>query len=115
MARIVCSKCGATGFSKCPCCRTVFPDNEVEAMLSWFLTYQVKDGQVEIIHQHPRCENISRAKDIALGLTKLRDRLNRLAEVDPEFKSYACCHDWCYAPGQKSDINCGCSVETLPG
>jgi hypothetical protein len=113
MARIVCSKCGATGFSKCPSCRTVFPDNEYEGILSWFLTYQVSNGQVEIIHRHPRCEDISRAEDIALGLTKLRDRLNRLAEVDPGFKQYSCEHDWWFAKGERSDIGCGCPVKTI--
>src|SRR5512146_1969349 len=41
MPNIVCKRCGAEASSKCPYCRSIFPENQIEAMLSYSLKYSI--------------------------------------------------------------------------
>lgn len=41
MSNVICSKCGAEASSKCPVCRTVFPENQIEALLSHSMKFKV--------------------------------------------------------------------------
>lgn len=65
MAKVVCKDCGATGNSKCPYCRTVFPDNFEEAVLSHVLKWEHKEnGRVDITFIHFSTEETQRKRVI---------------------------------------------------
>lgn len=113
MAKIVCSKCGATGISKCPSCRTVFPDNQVEAMLSHCLKTLVKGNKIEIQYSLSKKPELSDDENISDVLKHLVEVLKYLETKDPGFKQYGCSHRWVFAKGQKSDIDCGCPVGNI--
>ena len=110
MANIVCKHCGATGFSKCPICRTVFPDNQYEAMLSHMLKFSLdKDsGQVTITFKSFPMDESKPIVSAFIHLWKVLKRLNQHKD-GLSFDKYACNHHWIFAPGQKSDIGCGCN------
>lgn len=42
MAKVICSKCGMTGSSKCPHQRNVFSDNQMDALLGSFMPFTYK-------------------------------------------------------------------------
>jgi effector-binding domain-containing protein len=111
MANIICTKCGATGFSKCPVCRTIFPDNQIDAMLSHILKFKEdKDNKTVTISYTAHIEDVEEA------FKRLFNVLSRMetetAEVHgdykyPSFKEYSCNHTWVFAEGEESDIGCG--------
>ena len=99
MSNVICSKCGAKATSKCPYCRTIFPEDQTKAILSHLLKFPVhKDGW-------------------ATGTITLRADSNEeyfrtfihLAELLKEIgiDKYCCDHDWIFMPGCKSSIDCG--------
>ena len=110
MARVVCARCGMTGHSKCPYCRTVFADNERNSVLqqlmtitrgSWmdkrFVDENGKDLVVTL--------NWS-IGDIANHVCHLRDILSSLD--DDGIRRLCCHHDWMFVEGERSSIGCGC-------
>ena len=98
MGKIICRKCGATGHSKCPACRTVFNDNQSEAILSHFLKYEEEGGNVKV--------------HFTLNDATVEEALRSLKSwlMDPNFDpaQYACTHHWEFAEGHGSDIGCKC-------
>jgi hypothetical protein len=112
MAKIECRKCGATGNSKCPICRTVFMDDQLDAMLSHSLKRNLKPSEYS---GHYNWLNIAWLSDkddsMEVAMNKLREVLNRMADPDdayPSFKQYACDHSWQFQKGHKSEVGCGC-------
>jgi hypothetical protein len=115
MAKIVCTKCGATGDSKCPYCRTVFPDNQIEARLSYSLKIDYANDprgrrwlKVEL-YSPINDENevpVTIADDVK-ELYKILDLMVKHEKSWPTIEQYVCSHQWEFAPGCKSDINCG--------
>ena len=100
MANVVCSKCGATAESKCPYCRTVFPDNQFEALLSWVLKWECKDDKIVVSYISHTADTVAEALEQAYShLQQCKDRVG--------FVQYACEHTWVFAEGAHSDIDCG--------
>lgn len=117
-SNIVCRKCGATGHSKCPYCRTIFGDNQSEDILSWIFKRRIekvpsKADVDENLHWLRVDLYLGSNKDgctTEYGLTKLREILNAMEDPNdpyPTIKQYSCDHEWVFAPGQKSTIDCG--------
>lgn len=114
MAKIICKKCNATGFSKCPYCRTVFPDNMVEGMLSHILKWEHnKEHQEDITISYRYCAEANKTKQeqVQEALEDLKNLLTRMDRPEsthyPTIKQYSCDHHWVFAEGEKSDIDCG--------
>lgn len=114
MAKIVCSKCGATGDSKCPYCRTIFPDSGYEAMLSYLLKLPHPDKndkgkpvsfKVHLMWLRHHEEDSRLYTDAEM----IRELYNILKKLDKrgELEAYSCIHDWIFAPGAESSIGCG--------
>jgi len=98
MSKIVCSKCGATGNSKCPYCRTVFPDNQLEALLSYVIQWDRREDRIVV-------QVATLTTSVEEALTKTLSALTTCAEK-VGFAQYACEHDWVFAEGQHSEIAC---------
>lgn len=110
VARVFCSKCGATGRSKCPVCRTVFPANQYEATLSYTLKWKYEDGRVTITSYHCVDNDDTGEKEaVTAALKALHKTLQNMADnvLDLSFEQYACNHTWRLAHGEKTDIDCG--------
>ena len=109
MAKAVCLNCGITAFTKCPFCRSIFPD--IEGRL----------GLLETVASHRFILNDEKQFKMRLfddenwetGLCMLRDFLKDL--TDEEIKVLACPHEWDFEVGSRSDIECGhgCSAEQV--
>jgi len=110
MARIVCSKCGAKAFGKCPGCRTVFPDNQSEAVLSHMLKFRVHDNRTEITYSEWAEDGVTEEEAVARTLKRLYDTLRMMQQRKHgfSFEGYACRHNWVFDEGQVSDIGCHC-------
>lgn len=111
MAKIVCSKCGATGWSKCPYCRTVFPDNKTEALLSHVLKWKFTPGDnVKVEYSYfTTDEELDEKEVVVQALKSLLNTLSAMESGAPwtSIEQYACNHKWVFAPGEKSSIECG--------
>lgn len=97
MAKVICSHCGATGHSKNPACRTVFPDDQNDAVLSHLLKFPViKDGVAE--------GNIRFVADTKEEYFRnLVSCVKMLEKVGIE--KYCCDHDWELAPGAVAEVD----------
>lgn len=103
-SNVVCSKCGATGKSKCPYCRNVFPDNGYEALLSHiFHFYLVEEGgltKAKITYViDPEWSPEQAWKHIHGIIHEVDERVG--------VKMLLCEHDFIFAPGEVSEIGCG--------
>lgn len=112
MSNVICSKCSAKADSKCPYCRTVFPDNQIESMLTWLLKFEVsKDGWVKLSYAPPSgWQTKTEAELVENAFTNLHNILSRMADPAsgyPSFAQYACIHQWVFAPGCGPTIDCG--------
>jgi hypothetical protein len=124
MAKVVCSKCGLTGYSKCPICRNIFADTDDLDMAGLGLLelrrgtndYGKLNGKDELqlvwtymLYEDQHLSNEERAAgQEGLMLDKLKDRLERLAKAPWEdIRKALCRHHWVFAPGERSSIGCG--------
>ena len=130
MSQVICIKCGATGDSKCPRCRTVFPDNQMEAALSWNMVVGVMenregkkfyclgyrlDGRLDgdtgkLIYDIPEAEEEASYRlieiitsSVAQGLTGSTNETFGM----PTLQQLFCNHDFHYRPGGKCRYGCG--------
>jgi hypothetical protein len=94
--------------SKCPACRTVFPQGNggmMEAALSYQFKRQMNDDFWLEVHFH------AADKDLAEALEELRVVLNLMADeketMYPSIEVFACDHIWTMKPGEHSTIGCG--------
>lgn len=105
----ICTLCGAEAYSKCPACRTVFTENQMDSVLSWILKRYIKKE-----------DNLYWLKiDYLIGNSdiSLAEALERLYEIFktmedsksnyPTLKQYACDHRWTMKKGEHSSIGCG--------
>jgi hypothetical protein len=112
MPNIICKKCGLTGWSKCPYCRSVFADRD----------YKVDDCQVGmldgifshyIVLNDPTLIKFRVLRDEGWENALLRVR-DLLADVpDAAIKVLACPHEWEFQPGTCSEIDCGHKYEEV--
>lgn len=110
MARVECKKCGALATSKCPYCRSVFPDNQHEAVFSHVLKTLDEGDKITIKYHRYKEEGLTTEENVANVLESLYYILQMMAEQrnGMSFDGYACNHQWSFCEGQESDINCGC-------
>lgn len=127
MSQVICIKCGATGDSKCPSCRNVFMDNQMEAVLSWNIAAAVmeaKNGEKFFVlgYKVPKIDGIG-IKTEADAEEYARERLQELIKdcvtqsgVEgvnneryqmPTLSQLLCNHDMHYRPGGKCHYGCG--------
>lgn len=124
MARVICSKCGATAISKCPYCRNVFPDNQMEALLSQVIRTTTTQTDNQITVQFEYHGYLKEGQDPA---EKARECFEALAEFiadmmaeskdrkaatnarwsTPSLTQFLCEHEWTFVEGEHSDIGCG--------
>jgi len=101
-----CSKCGARAHSKCPNERTVFPDNQVAAVLSNLIKFPgttVEDGRGKVqlqisigIFPDPGTESMTpeeHAEYEALRIIQTSE--------DDTLRQLVCVHNWTLPKGQK--------------
>ncbi len=91
MGNVHCLKCGLEGSSKCPHCRTVFPENGIVTILEYGI--QIGDKDVSTRPLPPE------------EFTKFIRSLAKLS--DDEMKMICCNHRFEFKPGGKSSIDCG--------
>jgi len=112
MAKIVCTKCGLTGFSKCPYCRSVFVDSSdlelagADEILSYYSTFTEEDDgrgkQRKVIKFYNLTDDMFEDTYVAI-LERIKRILNKTDRLDV----LGCVHHWTFAPGEKSAIRCG--------
>jgi hypothetical protein len=113
-ANCVCKKCGATAYSKCPACRTVYLSNEVESRLSWILkrnivTHDTECGEVHWLEVSLHVLN-PKETTVAGELKRLHKILDTMVKGEahyPTIEQYACDHEWSMMKGCTSKIRCG--------
>ena len=110
---VVCSKCGATGDSKCPNSRTVFPDAQTDAMLSHTLKIRSQDGWFGIsvkkyvdTFSESEQKYVPREESDSEALVRIFEYLT-LLERNEELKGYACVHQWVHTKGTRVCDFCG--------
>lgn len=104
-AKVICSKCGATGLSKCPYCRSVFPDNQYAAVLGRILRVRIAQEleitRIKVDYVVDSDWSLERAWDY------LHDLFHNLVIERIKVTQLACEHNWVFAPGEVSEIGCG--------
>lgn len=109
MGNVVCKKCGAEAHSKCPACRTVFPEDQIGAMLSWILKFKerkMENGQRWLEVSLLMTDEQDEEKALE-NLAKLMEKMLHQVDNYPSIHSYACDHEWTMKPGEKPTIDCG--------
>lgn len=111
---VYCKKCGALADSKCPYCRSVFPENRQEALLSRVLQYSLELPKLRVSLRLPvevveRVERGEEDEDYAIreGHKILYDILHDIVTDEKMLREWACDHQWAFRPGCKSLIGCG--------
>lgn len=95
MANVHCILCGATGHSKNPATRTVFPDDLTEALLSHILKFpKMEDGWATGTIKL-RCDSIEEYFTNLIGIVKMLEKVG--------VKQYACNHHWVLDDGQEPE------------
>ncbi len=99
MSKYHCEYCPATAMSKCAIQRTVFPDDQMDALLSHILKYKVAinlnaPGSAEVsLFVHVPLKNISGG--IRSDAELVEYALILINELNPEeIKNYSCNHHW---------------------
>lgn len=116
MTKIYCTKCGVTGDSKCPHCRSIFQDPapvEVQGAQDYFENFMFVKADPDSI---PGADGKRRyfvtfwtyadSEEQALGRVLPRLRSAMINEA-VNLKVAGCVHDWQIWPGMKSEIGCG--------
>jgi hypothetical protein len=114
MAQIICKKCGLTGFSKCPHCRSVFPEHSSPATEIFEFQGFVKKANPE----EEAGDDGKRRWLVGMWTYEVSEdaAMRKVLELfksmlnNPEFSmaTASCAHEWDFAEGEKSDIDCGC-------
>ncbi len=114
MSAFHCKYCNATAISKCSKTRTVFPDDQTDAILSNILKYN-------IVRANPRAATVSLMVNVPLEKGADIDRtdpelvewaLMLINELDPKMiKAYSCNHEWVIDEGK---CMFGCCVTPDP-
>ena len=118
MSNCVCIKCGATASSKCPYCRNVFDDNQLEAAISHVFKFNMEDGGkpnsrewLVLRFAMNEGEGMEVAAERLLNvLTLMKKQAKESEDGDvqwPSLKQYFCVHVWQFREGYKSTIDCG--------
>ena len=107
-----CIHCGAEANSKCPHCRTIFPTNQMEAMLSYGFKRHIKKDEREVnwLKVEFFIGNGTEKDNLEFALTELYTCLAKMAEPEhpyPSIAEYACDHIYHFKEGEKSSISCG--------
>lgn len=114
MSSCICVKCGAEANSKCPYCRTVFPDNEMDGIMSNVLKHHIE--KVGDYHWMEVRLFLGEKKDLLEAAKRLHNILDRALNEPGDFISLEelmCHHDWVLKPGMKSTIGCGHKGEDI--
>jgi len=102
MSNCICAKCGAEAYSKCPECRSVFPENQTEALLATCLNFKDETDKTTVVFKIAG-DRVEALQELSTLLLEMRQGLRGM----PGFKTYACDHDWRFKPGERSSIGCG--------
>ena len=107
MANVRCYKCGKSGDSKCPHCRTIFDDMSDRADgVDTILSYRMAISDAGIMFKRYRMlTGVRESEDDYDILRCVRDLLKDL--TDDELRVVACVHKWEFAPCCGSSIGCG--------
>jgi len=105
MAEVICNKCGATGSSKNPMYRNVFPDDQVVSMAGCFMQYPKQDtkDKFTIIFNLLRSDDKDDPPEIR-AMHAIQDIFKWVAEHNTKIEQVFCNHNWEFAPGETSDI-----------
>lgn len=104
MSNVVCVKCGLEGTSKCPHCRTVFPEFPEEDRMLWF-DVEALEHRIILSDEKKVSFRVYDDEDWLSVLKVLRKYLAILK--DEHLKTLACKHQFEFKPGCKSSIDCG--------
>ncbi len=112
MSNVECINCGVEAHSKCPYCRTVFPEDQSEAMLSYALKRTIKTDEQGInwLEISWYMGDGNKKDSLEYGLASLHKVMCGMADPEglyPSFAQYACDHRWRFKKGEKSSISCG--------
>ncbi len=112
MANIICNKCGLTGDSKCPFCRSIFVDRQsLIGQIEHVMSHRMKiSAEGIMIKRYSICHHPGPETDLDI-LTFLKDVFDALSKED--LKITSCTHDWDFAPFCKSEIDCGHGYEAV--
>lgn len=108
MSNIICNKCGATGNSKCPCCRSIFPDDQMDAVLSMIFKHTIKQEgngiwcEVKYLVGVPSKDTVADI-DLLKSLKGLQTNLKMIID-NPQ---YLCDHVWELAVGEVNEMHGG--------
>jgi hypothetical protein len=107
-----CIKCGAEANTKCPHCRTIFPCNQQEAMVSYGFKRHIKPDEhgVHWLEVSFYVGEGTKKNDLEWALGQLYKTLKAMADPDssyPSIAEYACDHQFQFKKGEKSSISCG--------
>ena len=96
-----CKHCGATAISKCVNCRSIFPDDGFDAMLSNVLKYKItfdlvrQFAEVQLTVHVPIQDTLGSA-----DAEVVQYALTMINKLTPEqIKNYSCNHDWVISEG----------------
>lgn len=99
MSNVVCKKCGATGHSKCPRTRNVFPDDQNVALLKHVLAVHVKnEKQIILDYDFPSNMPPDEAFDYLIHTLQALTQKQR--------KELMCQCEWIMKPGQTCTFGC---------
>jgi hypothetical protein len=117
MSNCVCIKCGAGASSKCPYCRNVFDDNQLEAAISHVLKFEVYTNKTlptprDWLSLRFAMNDDESMEAAAARLLNVLLLMKKEAKEDehcqwPSLKQYFCVHVWQFREGCESTIGCG--------
>lgn len=113
MSNVICTICGATGESKCPVCRSVFPDDQFPAM--WEVRqgdgeYGKRNGcdEIQLIFPYtvPFDGDRKATTEDKMKVVKTAWEQAQRMTLEQWMRAF-CRHNWVFAPGCESTIGCG--------
>ena len=112
-----CVLCGAEAHSKCPHCRTIFPANKFEAMLSYGFMREIETDErgISWLKVEFFVGNSEEKHDLTKALTELYNTLKGMEDPEshwPSIAHYACDHEFRFKPGCEASIGCGHSYQS---
>lgn len=120
MSAYHCKHCGATANSKCARTRTVFPDDQMDALLSHVLKYKItinltapRSTEVSLFVHTPLEDEEGEFRSDAELVEWALILINGLKPE--EIKNYSCNHEWVIDPGDECTIGCCISPTTKEG
>ena len=116
MGNVVCTACGTEGTSKCPFCRSVFPEDSKTNIRRSILSIEYDaTGPVEdIVVRYTAYPDRHQVGDTG-KVTKegVEDLVKVLLGALDDWTKFNCAHQWAFSPGQTSTI--GCEHGAAPG